>query len=263
MWRFALNRAAARSTNCRDAPASEAEQTTAERRCFPQTPVKQAGLSFLLKPVAVAGTAAPTSPAPPPHPSWTVLAALSGSYIPLNFSILRSCNTVVRFIDPPPTSERSGPAPRSSRSPVHRTRTLMPTAARSPATAACGQRPASPVIHSLGRAVRTATVVIHHTAEAISHPRPHPPANSRHRPSPPRRSQIPIARAPAAPLCPSLPRFPPLEVFGRRPPVRASRHVSGRHPKTFTQAEATWSSPVAEASRDDGLTVNPLAPWQR
>ena len=31
-----------------------------------------------------------------------------------------------------------------------------------------------------------------------------------------------------------FPRFPPLEVFRRRPPMRAAPSVSGRHPKTFT-----------------------------
>src|SRR5256886_15992893 len=32
-------------------------------------------------------------------------------------------------------------------------------------------------------------------------------------------------------------RFPPLEVFGRRPSVPAEPFVNGRHPKTFTLAE--------------------------
>src|SRR5215831_18324343 len=32
----------------------------------------------------------------------------------------------------------------------------------------------------------------------------------------------------------SIPRFPPLEVFRRRPPEYRAITVSGRHPKTFT-----------------------------
>jgi hypothetical protein len=34
-----------------------------------------------------------------------------------------------------------------------------------------------------------------------------------------------------------FPRFPPLEVFVRRPPEFAAPSVSGRHPKTFTIAD--------------------------
>jgi hypothetical protein len=36
---------------------------------------------------------------------------------------------------------------------------------------------------------------------------------------------------------PPNPRFPPLEVFVRRPPECAARFVSGRHPKTFTKTD--------------------------
>src|SRR5262252_7871904 len=50
-----------------------------------------------------------------------------------------------------------------------------------------------------------------------------------------RRGQIPIARCTADVPPPS--RFPPLEVFGRRPPVHAAPSASGRHPKTFTEAD--------------------------
>ena len=50
-----------------------------------------------------------------------------------------------------------------------------------------------------------------------------------------RRAQIPIARA-ALPTCP-FPRFPPLEVFGRRPQLFAAPTMVGRHPKTFTLAD--------------------------
>src|SRR5262249_40438956 len=43
----------------------------------------------------------------------------------------------------------------------------------------------------------------------------------------------------------SIPRFPPLEVFRRRPPEYRAITVSGRHPKTFTTADscitANWS----------------------
>src|SRR5271169_3244441 len=34
-----------------------------------------------------------------------------------------------------------------------------------------------------------------------------------------------------------FPRFPPLEVFRRRPPQPVAPSASGRHPKTFTSAE--------------------------
>src|SRR6266571_338203 len=46
----------------------------------------------------------------------------------------------------------------------------------------------------------------------------------------PRDAQIPIEHA-AGPYVP-FPRFPPLEVFRRRPPVSAAPFVSGRHPKS-------------------------------
>jgi hypothetical protein len=47
-----------------------------------------------------------------------------------------------------------------------------------------------------------------------------------------RGTQIPIApdELPSSPF----PRFPPLEVFRRRPPMRVAASISGRHPKTFT-----------------------------
>jgi len=47
-----------------------------------------------------------------------------------------------------------------------------------------------------------------------------------------RGTQIPIVRD--EPPSSRFPRFPPLEVFRRRPPMRAAPSVSGRHPKTFT-----------------------------
>src|SRR5260370_190323 len=47
--------------------------------------------------------------------------------------------------------------------------------------------------------------------------------------------EISIARAELP--SPPLPRFPPLEVFRRRPPMRAPPSVSGRHPKTFTNSD--------------------------
>jgi hypothetical protein len=46
-----------------------------------------------------------------------------------------------------------------------------------------------------------------------------------------RGTQIPIVRD--EPPSSRFPRFPPLEVFRRRPPVRAAPSVSGRHPKTL------------------------------
>ena len=51
-----------------------------------------------------------------------------------------------------------------------------------------------------------------------------------------RRSR-PTQLQPAAPAHVPPSRFPPLEVFRRRPPVRAARFVSGRHPKTFTSPD--------------------------
>src|SRR5262249_32996098 len=50
-----------------------------------------------------------------------------------------------------------------------------------------------------------------------------------------RGTQIPIVRD--EPPSSRFPRFPPLEVLRRRPPVRATPSVSGRHPKTFTGAD--------------------------
>src|SRR5262249_24304896 len=45
-------------------------------------------------------------------------------------------------------------------------------------------------------------------------------------------------------------RFPPLEVFRRRPPVRAAPSVSGWHPKTFTLADScTAANSPSSASR--------------
>src|SRR5206468_8768139 len=49
-----------------------------------------------------------------------------------------------------------------------------------------------------------------------------------------RGAQIPIAHA-APPTYP-FPRFPPLEVCGRRPRCAPSHRHGGRHPKTFTKA---------------------------
>ena len=48
-----------------------------------------------------------------------------------------------------------------------------------------------------------------------------------------RGDQTPIAQA--APLRSCSPRFPPLEVFRRRPPAHPAMLSRGRHPKTFTQ----------------------------
>ena len=49
-------------------------------------------------------------------------------------------------------------------------------------------------------------------------------------------AEIPIASD--APASPHLPRFPPLEVCVRRPPVCAAPPSWGRHPKTFTTADS-------------------------
>src|SRR5262249_1477580 len=51
-----------------------------------------------------------------------------------------------------------------------------------------------------------------------------------------RGTQIPIVRD--EPPSSRFPRFPPLEVFRRRPAVRAAPSVSGRYPKTFTLADS-------------------------
>ena len=125
----------------------------------------------------------------------------------------------------------------------------MPAAAQSRPPPHVASAPLHPSSHSPRWGVRTSTVVIHHTTHAISHPAPRPPANPRHRLATPRGSQIPIGRVPAAPFCPHFPRFPPLEVFVRRPPVRVARHVSGRHPKTFTKLR-----PPGEFSNNDRFT---------
>src|SRR5262249_50719018 len=45
-----------------------------------------------------------------------------------------------------------------------------------------------------------------------------------------------IVRGDQIPIGFSIPRFPPLEVFRRRPPEYRAITVSGRHPKTFTKA---------------------------
>jgi hypothetical protein len=54
---------------------------------------------------------------------------------------------------------------------------------------------------------------------SASAPTPHPRRPIPH--SAPRTANVPLSR------------FPPLEVFGRRPQERAARFVSGRHPKTL------------------------------
>src|SRR5262249_49365962 len=47
----------------------------------------------------------------------------------------------------------------------------------------------------------------------------------------------------------SIPRFPPLEVFRRRPPEYRAITVSGRHPKTFTKCQELRLSKVRFAPR--------------
>src|SRR5450432_1413968 len=67
------------------------------------------------------------------------------------------------------------------------------------------------------------------------------PVASDHTPHP-RRSNSHSARRTTAR---HLPQFLPLEVFVRRPPDCVARPVSGRHPKTFTQAEIGGGRPAA------------------
>ena len=52
---------------------------------------------------------------------------------------------------------------------------------------------------------------------------------------PHRRRSNPHSASRTAPIL--LPRFPPLEAFGRWPPAQAARHQCGRHPKPFTNAD--------------------------
>src|SRR5262249_15761647 len=47
----------------------------------------------------------------------------------------------------------------------------------------------------------------------------------------------------------SIPRFPPLEVFRRRPPEYRAITVSGRHPKTFTASDPGGPAPSWLSSR--------------
>ena len=60
-----------------------------------------------------------------------------------------------------------------------------------------------------------------------------------------RGTQIPITHA-APPTYP-FPRFPPLEVCGRRPPLCAAPPSWGRHPKTFTEGDVGHYSITSSA----------------
>src|SRR6266436_1604341 len=78
-----------------------------------------------------------------------------------------------------------------------------------------------------------------------------------------RGTQIPIVRD--EPPSSRFPRFPPLEVFRRRPPMRAAPSVSGRHPKTFTKAVVSRCSNVRarKAELFDHLVGNGEQPWRK
>ncbi len=65
------------------------------------------------------------------------------------------------------------------------------------------------------------------------------------RAAPPR--QIPIARTRPHPR-PTAPRFPPPEVFRRRPPGPVAPSRRGRHLKTFTGAAVGWSPPCGHSA---------------
>jgi hypothetical protein len=60
----------------------------------------------------------------------------------------------------------------------------------------------------------------------------------------------------ASPHPPSS-RFPPLEVFVRRPPECAASFVSGRHPKTFTKADIMQCSKLR--TRHQGYSITSSA----
>src|SRR5271166_5447044 len=65
-------------------------------------------------------------------------------------------------------------------------------------------------------------------------------ASCARRPAPVRAAEIPIIRARGADILHPA-RFPPLEVFVRRPPECTVPSVMGRHPKTFTKLESLVS----------------------
>ena len=92
--------------------------------------------------------------------------------------------------------------------------------------------------------IRASIVVVRPTRARPARPEPTAHPWQRRQPSPSielpiltplvRPGSMPIAHA-APPHLPSS-RFPPLEVFVRRPPVCATPSARGRHPKTFTEA---------------------------
>src|SRR5215510_16152079 len=93
--------------------------------------------------------------------------------------------------------------------------------------------------------IRASIVVVRPTRARPARPEPTAHPWQRRQPSPSielpiltplvRPGSMPIAHA-APPHLPSS-RFPPLEVFVRRPPVCATPSARGRHPKTFTAAD--------------------------
>ena len=75
-------------------------------------------------------------------------------------------------------------------------------------------------------------------------------------------------RAPAAPDQPHPPRFPPLQVFVRRPPEYGAPPSWGRHPKTFTKAAVSNRSETAvirsprRRARAASAALRGRAPWR-
>ena len=74
-----------------------------------------------------------------------------------------------------------------------------------------------------------------------------------------RGTQIPIAQAAHTHV--PLPRFPPLEVCGRRPPVHAAPPSWGRHPQTFRSGhslrftEGYRCDPIAFSGQPEGPSL--------
>ena len=76
------------------------------------------------------------------------------------------------------------------------------------------------------------------------------PRNAQSRPASERRAQIPIAQAARSRLHPA--RFPPLEVFRRRPPAHPATLSRGRHPKTFTVPDSCSAVRTIRSPRRQG-----------
>src|SRR5262245_45766491 len=112
--------------------------------------------------------------------------------------------------------------------------------------------------------IRASIVVVRPTRARPARPEPTAHPWQRRQPSPSielpiltplvRPGSMPIAHA-APPHLPSS-RFPPLEVFVRRPPVCATPSARGRHPKTFTLSD------IASTARDAQYISRVQRRWQ-